>query len=599
MEGNDKFEYLEMPEDIYLVYQKDGITSKDLDVLVRYWTRKDGKFAETVQEIAKSHGIASSKVSVWLDRLSVSVTLGREELTCINCGVAPEIRNRSDYQRCGSRVSMKLDKDGFCKECASKHKPLDPSGKWVLGHLTRTQLDELVEAYYSQEDCAKLVQSYEINLNPVEFAKDLNCTMKYGKCRHCSESYSDVALSQGEYCEGVTERHVICTKCEHQARVDIERYGTPQDQNYGLSFVAVEYTTIKGMPQCECKQCKAERNRDPKNRRQIILNTYKQPKVLVDIQDLSLHQIVCLLGMLWSRTSEDNPDILLSSNIERMPLTPGDHNKWDWMRLLTKESVIYVDAEKSPLNAFEEEDISSYFMSRVVYALNVTLNQETACEPAELLSALVDKFRKGFWQSRWTEELLPVWKDIGVDESIAYVEERAEHYNLDIPNQDKLREIFLGLLDDFSVAEIWYMISVAYMNAAAFSKTKACNSKSHATNIIPSKIVNLAKQPRSKIKSWGRIKNLPQSAVTQALFDIILPSENDAGFNHIPRQTWKKLLNKHLARNADHSQQIFMERYPLAPDEVLRELAEEYGDWRIDTLVEYAIAARARLNSND
>lgn len=162
------------------------------------------------------------------------------------------------------------------------------------------------------------------------------------------------------------------------------------------------------------------------------------------------------------------------------------------MRAFTKCKAIYVDADMSPLNAFEEKDVSRYFMDNVKYLLNVTLDGEVRAAPAQLLSVLVDMFRKGYWQNSWSDELLPLWYDIAVAECLAYVENRAEFYSLDVPNEEKLREIFMTLLEDFSVSEIWYMISTAYWNAAAFTRSDKCMSLAHATNTVPSEIVSLS-----------------------------------------------------------------------------------------------------------
>ncbi|SMF39919.1 hypothetical protein [Pseudogulbenkiania subflava] len=591
MKRDDEFEHADMPENIRLIYSRDAVSSSDLDILVRYWTRKDGKFAEAVQQISAALGPSSGKVSQYLTTLPATAILTQADLTCVHCGTGPILTSRSDYQRFQKR-SRHVDTDGFCQTCAYWHKPMKPNSQWVLGHLTRTTVRELLKRYYSQEDCSALVKEYAINVDPVEFAAKLNGEITRGRCRHCDHGYNFDAMSQVEYFEGYAERLMSCSNCGHDALVQIVRNGTWEEEDFGLTYSISEFSDIEGMSPCTCKQCERERNSDPARKRQRILRAYSSPKQLADINNLSLQQIVCLLGMLWSRTSEDRPHIVLAPNVERMHLTPQDRHKWDWMRTLTKSSVIYVDAEKSQLNAFEDDDINTYFMGKVTYLTNVTLDGESRAEPSKLLSAIIAKFRNGYWQERWTEELLPLWKDIATAECMAYTEERAGFYNLGLPNEEKLRAIFQKLLDGFSTSEIWYMISSAYMNAAAFLQSDRCKSHAHATNTVPSKIVSLSGQPRSQTKKWSRIKDIPRCAVTEVLFDIMLDAEEDAGFNLSPGNTWHRLLDRHLSRNPSNAGQNSQSRHLLASDEALRELAEEYGDPRIEALVAYAIAAR-------
>ena len=265
------------------------------------------------------------------------------------------------------------------------------------------------------------------------------------------------------------------------------------------------------------------------------------------------------------------------------------------MRTLTNDEVIYVDAEESPLDAFAEDDINTYCMGKVTYLSNVTFDGKGRLDPSELLSKLGERFRNGYWQDDWTEELLPLWQDIALEECVAYVAERADFYDLDIPNEEKLREIFRRLLDDFSVSEIWYMISAAYMTAAAFFQSAKCKSRAHATNTVPSKIVSLSEQPNGRIRKWSRIKYIPRCAATEVLFDVVLGSSGDAGFNLRPGQQWGTLLEHHLARNQKDARQDGMHELSLASNDALYALAKEYGDPRIDALVKYAIATRAML----
>lgn len=600
MVPDEELENIELPEGIHLSFPKELISPQALDAVQRYWTRKDGRFTETVEQIAKSLGMSAGKVPRYISKLSVVVSLMKDGSICACCGQGVELRSRNDYQMIP--MSAHLDKDGYCRACAQWHKPLDLSGQWELGRLTRTQLNTLVRRYYAQEDCVSLIDEYEIDLAPEEFVKNCHWSGPAKLCRHCKNKTYYRGMNQEEYAEGYVEREIKCDSCGHEAIVSISSDGDPDQEGFGIEYDLLEYKDF-GLPeQCACNQCEAERQRDPNYRRKLIREAYDSPTEMVPIYALSARQFVCLLGMLWSRTSKDKPDIILAPNIERMPLTPHYEQydiQWDWIRTLTKEKVIYVDVENSPLDAFEEGNVNTYYMNKVTYLLNVTLDGETLATPAQILTVLGEAFRNGYWESDWTNELLPLWKDIATADCLAYVEERAQHFNLDVPNIEKLQEIFIKLLDEFSVSEIWYMISAAYMSAAAFYQTDKCKSLAHATNTVPSKIVSLSEQPRSQIKKWARIvKDIPRSAVSEVLFDIVLDTEGDAGFTMAPGRSWQVLLDRHLARNLRNEPNEFLDRYPLASDEMLHSLVAEYGDPRIKELVEFAIAARTHINVN-
>ncbi|MCG9060149.1 hypothetical protein LH452_14770 [Laribacter hongkongensis] len=588
--------HFDMPDGIQITLQEGAISPENLEVLVRYWTRKEGKFVGSVQQLGKSVGVSANKMPAFLSELPSKTTLHREGLVCVHCGARPVLKSRADYQFYERHVARFLDTDGYCQECATWHKPVDPNGSWIMGHLSRTQIDELVRRYYAQDDCVALVNDYLIELDPIEFADNLHATMQYGKCRHCGQEYSFLAPSQIEYKSGHAERLLSCSKCEHEASIEIEQTGFLDESNYGLSFRVVESTDASGMVACTCRGCETERLRDPIRRRQSIQEAYTPPKKPVEIQSLSLRDIVCLLGLLWNRSPEEKTNIALTPDAERLPLTPQDRVTWDWMRVFTDSQAVYVNPDTSPLNAFKEDKVSTYFMDKVNYLVNVTLDGEVRASPAQLLSALVDKFRKGYWQNSWTDELLPLWFDIAISECMAYVEDRAYHYKLDVPNEEKLREIFMTLLEDFSVSRIWYMISTAYFSAAAFSRSDKCMSLAHAVNTVPSKIISLSEQPSIKIRQWSRTPEIPRCAVTEVLFDIMLGAQDDAGFNLCPGKEWRKLLDHHIAQNLDGVIVDFMAEHPIDTDESLRELAMKYNDPKIEKLVRFAIAARAKLS---
>lgn len=590
------FEHVDMPDGIQLTYPKYAIAPENLEVLIRYWTRKEGKFVGSVQQLGKSVGVSVSKMPAFLSELPSTVTLHREGLVCVHCSGRPVLKSRADYQLHERHAARFLDSDGYCQDCAAWHKPVDPNGSWVMGHLSRTQINELIRRYYAQDDCVALANDYLIEIDPIEFADNLHASMRHGQCRHCGQGYSFLAPSQIEYKRGYAERILNCSKCEHKAYIEIEQTGFLDDSNYGLSFRVVEYTDSSGMFSCTCRSCETERLRDPIRRRQSIHKAYAPPKKPVEIQSLSLKDVVCLLGLLWNRSPEEKANIALTPDAERLPLTPQDRVTWDWMRVLTASQAVYVDSVTSPLNAFKEDKVSTYFMDKVNYLVNVTLDGEIRASPTQLLSALVDKFRKGYWHNPWTDELLPLWFDIAISECMAYVEDRAYFYKLDVPNEEKLREIFLTLLEDFSVSQIWYMISTAYWSAAAFCRSDKCMSLAHASNTVPSKIISLSEQPSNKIRQWSRIPEIPRCAVAEVLFDIMLGAQDDAGFNLCPGREWRKLLDHHIAQNPDGVIVDFLTAHPLETDESLHELAMTYNDPRIEELVRFAIAARAKLS---
>lgn len=77
----------------------------------------------------------------------------------------------------------------------------------------------------------------------------------------------------------------------------------------------------------------------------------------------------------------------------------------------------------------------------------------------------------------------------------------------------------------------------------------------------------------------------------------MLNAQDDAGFNRCPGREWRKLLDHHLTRNPESVIVDFMIEPPLDTDESLRELAMKYNDPRIDIVVEFAIAAREKLQN--
>lgn len=542
-------------------------------LMLRYWERDGEEWSFKVADIAREFGVSPSRLVHFLQE-----TFNWDVFWNYGCGHGITVASRADYPK-----AVKEAKNG-CPACNTPQEEDEQPLIDALNTLDKAAYAALVAEYYQGVDCQLLVEKYQLPPVPSNFPQSppWGWTLDV-KCKHCDKQLRIDRIGQTQALSGEFQALAKCKQCGHEAQFDCTIEVVNQH--------AVLHRSLARNQSCQCHGCTT----DP---RTLINEKYVAPQTMVGPDQLGLRAMIGLLGLLWARTNSEaiDPNLIFPESDSQVPLMYGE-GQWDLMRTTSRGGAIYVDGCASPGTAFKKGDIHTYYLDRVAWRTNITLDGQDRASFPDLIYRFSALFGRGYWQDSWTDDLLPLWKDMAVGECLEYAKFKADFYNLPMPSEDKLREILLSLLDTYSVSDCWYFISTAFMSAAAFYQSQKAKSKQHAANTVPSKIIALADQPREKIKSFDRIQEIPKCAVSEVLFNLMFGLQGDPGFDLCPRTNWARLLEKHLSRVPAATLHQGMQDCPLASDMALEMLDGEFQDERISQLVQYAIAARKYINA--
>ena len=187
---------------------------------------------------------------------------------------------------------------------------------------------------------------------------------------------------------------------------------------------------------------------------------------------------------------------------------------------MREKNIIYVHAD-SDIECFEDFDIETdkliYDPFKVKWELNI---QKEGMDTLTLIDALINPNYE-----IESEDAYQIWKKISLHESLEYL-----HYNvfnvfrIIYKAGEKTISTLNDLLNEYSVSQI-YKVIYGSTNQALKFQVEYATSKIHASNTIignVQKYTELVKANNWNIQKYGRLKNLPESVLSEFFFNRIL-----------------------------------------------------------------------------
>lgn len=294
------------------------------------------------------------------------------------------------------------------------------------------------------------------------------------------------------------------------------------------------------------------------------------PPELPSVEELGFRHAVALLALGRACMKEDFSGFTsLSSSPDQF--APTSDMSFALFEGLLERGIIGIDPDSSPLDAFkfETEVSSSSVRVSIFYPLRAATilargslsYLDTSAEGGEdwlerdgvdVLSAYRRErtrlyFREleealdasGTWPPLWAimwedNDWHSLWKEISLNECLAYLELVLREHGLPFRAGDKTRFVLSGILENFSVAQTWGMVWRAGRDAAAFYMRRG-STRGHAANTVVGSIQRQAERALSEgwnLQAFRRDRRLPRSTISEVFFAKALKI-GDGGFNRV------------------------------------------------------------------
>ena len=385
-----------------------------------------------------------------------------------------------------------------------------------LRHLTMLQIESLMNKYYNGVKASDIIKEYNIDttssklytLFPPIICEDIICPV-------CNEPMYKERDSKSSY--SWNKKKPFCAICGHTDEII-----------------------------CKCNYCIAEREKVRKlneerkvrilqEKREKIKKVYDLNIVPVNYSELNFREKVFLGALLRTSLSEDMEVILPLNDAER-ELAPTIGYIKEILSYLIGRGIISVDSNSS-IDAFldsnEEKDIefpNVYYITMVKYRINIVGDEEIK----NILSKIINP--KSFSDAD-KEDALNIWKEIALEECIEYFEYQMKSVRFDFNIGEKTIAIFKDLLENFSVSQIYGIIYKSVANATKYYQESSVSKKQAANSVIGGcqRYAERAMINNWELAKYSRIKELPQSMISEFLFDRVI-GVGSLGFNMPPSE---------------------------------------------------------------
>ena len=372
-----------------------------------------------------------------------------------------------------------------------------------LRHLTMLQIESLMNKYYNGVKASDIIKEYNIDttssklytLFPPIICEDIICPV-------CNEPMYKERDSKSSY--SWNKKKPFCAICGHTDEII-----------------------------CKCNYCIAEREKVRKlnEERKVrilqekiekIKKVYDLNIVPVNYSELNFREKVFLGALLRTSLSEDMEVILPLNDAER-ELAPTIGYIKEILSYLIGRGIISVDSNSS-IDAFldsnEEKDIefpNVYYITMVKYRINIVGDEDIK----NILSKIINP--KSF-SDEDKEDALNIWKEIALEECIEYFEYQMESVRFDFNIGEKTIAIFKDLLENFSVSQIYGIIYKSVANATKYYQESSVSKKQAANSVIGGcqRYAERAMINNWELAKYSRIKELPQSMISEFLFDRVI-----------------------------------------------------------------------------
>ncbi|MCC0662487.1 zinc ribbon domain-containing protein [Clostridioides sp. ZZV15-6383] len=377
-----------------------------------------------------------------------------------------------------------------------------------LKHLDTESINNLMKLYYdNKKSASELIKLYNINISPSRLYKLFppeKVNAKY--CPYCGSEFYINRPSKTSYPQN--NNVAFCSNCTH-----------------------------KDSLKCNCDNCVSERKREIKNleekkkieeleKRNLIDKLYGKAIINpLDISELDFKDRVYLGTLLRYALSEDMSNIIPLENLDGV-LAPACL-EYELLKHLYQKNIIRVHP-MSKISAFEnDEDFpSTFYMNLVNYHLNIKYENDKSETIREIINPRIDIDE---------QQAYFIWNDIAMNECLEYLNYQMDKVGFNFNPGEKTILVMSELLDNFSVSQIYSIIYRSITNATRYYQEGNVSKKQAANSVITKcqSYGEVALSNQWEIKGYSRIKDLPQSSLSEFLFNRVLKI-GDNGFNAVP-----------------------------------------------------------------
>jgi hypothetical protein len=377
-----------------------------------------------------------------------------------------------------------------------------------MRQLTESQKKDLMHRYYEGENTQLLIDEFQLEMHANNLTKLFtDIELDEIRCPYC-----DIPLMLSPYprSRGKDITKAFCNICDH-----------------------------KNLARCECPKCKGLRMKQNEKKRsdlKQLLVDYRRPSRQEEIktESLSLRSAINLVGLCRAGLRED------STHIE--PLT----------RLYDIFAYNFEDIESIHTDLYDKEliDISvsstldllsrqteNFELDRhlIVWQLSIGTDPENNIKKLGSIENVLKN--KEIWPEHWHSEVMSIWFELALEEILLYLKQRLQDHYLSPQIGDKTRRVFIDILHDFSISQIYNFIWGAVTNAVAYQVKKRLSSR-HTVNIVPGNCQRRAEKAICEkwiIKDYRRDVTVPISTRV-SIFSNVVTNLSDKFFTAVPNK---------------------------------------------------------------
>lgn len=316
-----------------------------------------------------------------------------------------------------------------------------------------------MDRYYAGENTGSLVREFHLIASPGNLARLFPpLVLENIRCLHCNEAMIQMRPSRTAVQRGEEASAPYCPACGHV-----------NDSN------------------CPCLRCEAirkeiERKAESEFRGMLMAARREERREPVGLADLSLAEAIDLITLMRVGGEEDSDHI---EQIDRHGLALCCQPRLTQSVVYSLYERGYIDiAPDSPSNSLivEEGGDLTLVLPYARWQLRLGNNEEENLQIIESLEACVGDMSS--WPDHWTKGAIEVWRDLALDELLAYLEQCLHDHHLESRFGAKTKRVLLDLLDQFSIYKIYNFIWGSVKDAVSYQVRTGCYKRQAANSIV-------------------------------------------------------------------------------------------------------------------
>ena len=241
-----------------------------------------------------------------------------------------------------------------------------------------------------------------------------------------------------------------------------------------------------------------------------------------------LERSIKTLAILYGLADEDLKYFAGLSLLERHSFTPSRHYDFKILNYGVQEKIILINNKTHG----EGKSIFEFLQGQQSAMFDIPLNFNNLREYMESQIAEIIKHA----EHKSHEIFVDFITELSANECIGFLESSQEKYNLHFKIGEKTEIIFKNALKVYSVSEIISLLWSAFKSALAKTQTGNISRSQAALSVIPNfeRLLLRASEDKWKITKYSRLNSIPQSILSNIVFNYVLGSYDDGYHFSIP-----------------------------------------------------------------